>query len=197
MSARHTAVVLVALCACRVHGFAVAPMTPKLRVNPQLTLPRQTVPRGGNPKMSPTLAAAAAVYCPVAGVFLSNALFCSPLLAVIDRIKAGSLGSLNPLPPTLTVLSTIAWLQYGLSIRNPYVVASNVPGLIAAITGFVSMLPLMTGAASLPLTKRTFIAGASATSKLPASHTACPSAQHLPPIRATPLPCAQSGSGRG
>lgn len=117
--------------------------------------------RAPTPKSS--LAAAANVWCPVIGVATSNALYFSPLAATLERTKAGSMGSLNPLPAAVTVLSTIAWLQYGLSVANPFVVASNVPGLTAAIAGFVLMLPLMKDKADLPLTQATFIGGVAAT----------------------------------
>lgn len=113
------------------------------------------------PQMS--LAAAANVWAPVAGVFTSNALYFSPLAATLERTKAGSMGDLNPLPAAITVLSTIAWLQYGLSIANPFVVASNVPGLTAAIAGFVLMLPLMRGHSDLQVTQTTFVGGCAAT----------------------------------
>lgn len=109
------------------------------------------------------LAAAANVWAPVAGVFTSNALYFSPLVATMQRTKAGSMGDLNPLPAAVTVLSTLAWLQYGLAVANPFVTASNVPGLVAAVAGFVLMLPLMKGSADLKVTQTTFIGGCAAT----------------------------------
>ena len=113
------------------------------------------------PRMS--LMSAANVWCPLAGVFTSNALYCSPLAAVLERDKAGSMGDLNPLPAAVTVLSSAAWLQYGLSVANPYIVASNVPGVVASIAGFVIMLPLMMGSSKLKLVQGTFVAGCAAT----------------------------------
>ena len=113
-----------------------------------------------------SLAAAAATWCPSIGVVTSNALYCAPLMAVLERSKAGSLGDLNPLPAAITVLSSAAWLQYGFAIANPYIVASNLPGLTAAIAGLVLMLPLMKGEKSLKLTQVSFVGGCFATLSL-------------------------------
>ena len=86
---------------------------------------------------------AAGFWFPIAGVFTSNALFMAPFTAVIARVRAQSLGELNPLPVAMTVLSSWAWLQYGLSVPDAYIVAGNLPALSAAIYGLLIMLPLM------------------------------------------------------
>jgi len=97
--------------------------------------------------MPPTpFEAAAGFWFPLAGVFTSNALFMAPFTAVRARVRANALGDLNPLPVAMTVLSSWAWLQYGLSIPDPYIVAGNLPALTAAVYGFVLMLPLMSNA---------------------------------------------------
>jgi len=118
-------------------------------------------PRSSAPQAS--LASAAAFWCPMAGLVTSNALYFSPLSAVLERLKVGTLGELNPLPAAVTVLSTLAWLQYGLAIADPFVVASNIPGLTAAIAGFVLLLPLMKGTSSLKLVQTSFVTGCAAT----------------------------------
>lgn len=94
--------------------------------------------------------AAAGFWFPLTGVFTSNALFMSPFTAVLARVRARSLGELNPLPVAMTVLSSWAWLQYGLSVPDPYIVAGNLPALTAAVYGLLVMLPLMNGAAHAP-----------------------------------------------
>ena len=75
---------------------------------------------------------------------------------------AGSLGDLNPLPSSLMVLATISWVCYGLSVSNPYIVASNVPGAIVALLSFVSFMPLMKGNSQLKAVQYTLVGGASA-----------------------------------
>jgi len=86
---------------------------------------------------------AAGFWFPLAGVLTSNALFMAPFTAVLARVRAKSLGKLNPLPVAMTVLSSWAWLQYGLSVPDPYIVAGNLPALTAAVYGLMQMLPLM------------------------------------------------------
>ena len=94
--------------------------------------------------------AAAGFWFPLAGVFTSNALFMAPFTAVRARVHAKSLGELNPLPVAMTVLSSWAWLQYGLSVPDPWVVAGNLPALTAAVYGLLQMLPLMHEAEHMP-----------------------------------------------
>lgn len=79
---------------------------------------------------------------PVLGVILSNALYFSPLPAVVRAHRAGSLGSLNPLPQALMVVSTTAWMCYALAVPNAFIVASNLPGAIAAMAFVAVTLPL-------------------------------------------------------
>ena len=100
--------------------------------------------------------------CPSLGVALSNALYFAPLPATLAAAKAGSLGDLNPLPSSLMVLATISWVCYGLSVSNPYIVASNVPGAIVALLSFVSFMPLMKGNSQLKAVQYTLVGGASA-----------------------------------
>jgi len=68
--------------------------------------------RGGQAEMSAAGALVTTVV-PSLGVVLCNALYFTPLTAALQRAKAGSLGSLNPLPAALTVLANVAWLSYG------------------------------------------------------------------------------------
>ena len=47
------------------------------------------------------------------------------------------------LPLVLMVVSTTAWISYALSVPNPYITASNLPGAVAAVAYLVFTLPLM------------------------------------------------------
>jgi len=132
----------------------------RLSVRPAKTSPLRLANEQRRPSMS--LAAVAGVYAPIAGIFTSNALYCAPLMAVLERTRAGSMGELNPVPAAVTVLSTVAWLQYGLASANPFVVASNLPGVAAAVAGLVLMLPLMAGAPALGLVQAIFVGGCTA-----------------------------------
>ena len=138
------------------------PIAPVAPIAPAIAPVAPVAPALGGCRRQPSmmsLAAAAATWCPTVGCFTSNALYLSPLMAVLERTKAGSLGDLNPLPAAITVLSSAAWLMYGLSISNPYITASNLPGLIGAIAGLVLLLPLMKGEQSLQITQIAFVVG--------------------------------------
>jgi solute carrier family 50 protein (sugar transporter) len=82
-------------------------------------------------------------FVPSLGVLLSNALYLSSAPAVARAASSGRIGSLNMLPQSLMVLSTFAWMSYGLSVPNAYIVMSNLPGSVAAVAFFVALLPLL------------------------------------------------------
>ena len=56
---------------------------------------------------------------------------------------SGHLGSLNVLPQAIMVLSTQAWMSYALAVPNGFIVASNLPGAVAAIAFVTTTLPLV------------------------------------------------------
>ena len=85
----------------------------------------------------------ASLFFPVLGVILSNALYFSPLPAVRAASRTGHLGQLNVLPQALMVVSTQAWMAYALAVPNPFIVASNLPGAIAALAFVTTTLPLI------------------------------------------------------
>jgi hypothetical protein len=125
------------------------------------TFDSNLVPGGPATTLTP-FQAAAGFWFPLAGVFTSNALFMAPFTAVLARVQAKSLGKLNPLPVGMTVLSSWAWLQYGLSVPDPYIVAGNLPALTAAVYGLLLMLPLMHEARHAPalqMVVRVFVGG--------------------------------------
>ena len=129
---------------------------PRLVARPLLLI------RGGQMQMS--LAQAFSVYAPAMGVLTSNALYFSALPAVLEARKTGNLGPFNPLPSTIMVLSVFAWLCYGLTVSNPWIVASNLPGAAAVLATFVTLLPLMgRDHKALAACQSTFVGGAMAT----------------------------------
>jgi len=65
-------------------------------------------------------------YIPTFGTFLSNALYFTFLPGVIAALKEKNIGSLNPIPVGMQLISTISWAQYGMAIKNPFIAASNV-----------------------------------------------------------------------
>lgn len=104
--------------------------------------------------------------CPALGFLLSNALYAAPLPATLRRVKAGSLGELNPLPSALMVIGTTSWLGYALSAGNPWIAATNVPGALLAIGTFVALLPLMRPGRQLQQVQATVVGGSLCTISL-------------------------------
>ena len=68
------------------------------------------------------------LFFPVLGVILSNALYFSSMPVIIQASRRGTLGSLNPLPLALMVVSTVSWMCPALSRTRP---ANQPLGLLA------------------------------------------------------------------
>ncbi len=98
--------------------------------------------RGGD---DVTMSAAVIVerLCPALGFVLSSWLYYSPLPKLRSCVRKGTLGAFNPLPSALMVIGTTAWLGYGLSVKDPWITATNVPGTLIAVAQLVIMLPVM------------------------------------------------------
>ena len=101
-------------------------------------------------------------FFPILGVFLSNALYLAPAPAVRQAVQRGSLGSLNPLPQALMVVSTFSWVCYALSKPDMFITLSNAPGCIASLWYVTSLLPLIPREATreLALVQFTILGGA-------------------------------------
>ncbi|KAL7546878.1 hypothetical protein ACHAWF_011173 [Thalassiosira exigua] len=80
---------------------------------------------------------------PKIGIITSTWLYFSPMGAV--RSATIENFQLNPIPLAIMAVSSLCWLVYGLSIQDPYVTLSNVPGCIASIWYVTAVLPLLKG----------------------------------------------------
>ncbi|KAG8467114.1 hypothetical protein KFE25_000430 [Diacronema lutheri] len=80
---------------------------------------------------------------PAAGSVLAQLLFLSPRSEVLAAKERGSLGSLNPWPFVFIVLNCTGWLVYAVELRDWYVFASNLPGLLIGLWYVMQCLPLM------------------------------------------------------
>lgn len=101
--------------------------------------------RGGSLDMSLGTNPLITSLIPRIGIITSTLLYFSPMAAVRAAKLDGSLGELNPIPLAIMAVSSICWLVYGLSVQDPYVTISNVPGSIAAIWYVTAVLPLLKG----------------------------------------------------
>ena len=93
---------------------------------------------------------------PKIGIITSTLVYFSPMTAVRAASQGGRLGDLNPTPLAIMSVSSICWLAYGLSIRDPFVTLSNVPGGIASIWYVMAVLPLLKGS-QLRTTQNTIV----------------------------------------
>ncbi|KAL1526476.1 hypothetical protein AB1Y20_015186 [Prymnesium parvum] len=86
---------------------------------------------------------AASNFFPILGVLLSNALYFAPVPAVRLAVRRGALGTLNPLPHALMVISTFSWVCYALSKPDVFITLSNAPGCLVSLWYVTSILPLI------------------------------------------------------
>lgn len=82
---------------------------------------------------------------PKLGVITSTFLLFSPMAAVRKASKEEEIGDLNPTPLAIMASGTLWWVAYGLSLRNPYIAMSNLPGCIASVYYVTALLPLLKG----------------------------------------------------
>lgn len=71
--------------------------------------------------------------CPFLGTLMSNAMFAAPVQDLRSALERGDLGDLNPFPFAMMAGNTAGWLIYGYYTRDPFVIASNLPGFLLSI----------------------------------------------------------------
>eukprot|EP00591_Stephanopyxis_turris_P007379 CAMPEP_0195507818 /NCGR_PEP_ID=MMETSP0794_2-20130614/1185_1 /TAXON_ID=515487 /ORGANISM="Stephanopyxis turris, Strain CCMP 815" /LENGTH=288 /DNA_ID=CAMNT_0040634619 /DNA_START=35 /DNA_END=901 /DNA_ORIENTATION=+ len=136
------------------------------RSRPSVTVtnkdPLDTVPNGGalSLSLSPEALRIAETIAPKIGVLTSTALYFAPAAAVLSAIRADDIGDLNPFPLAIMSVVSICWLAYGLSVRDPYVALSNLPGCVGSVGYVVGILPLLRGTSALRTTQGVVLAGA-------------------------------------
>eukprot|EP00568_Trieres_chinensis_P012056 CAMPEP_0183297868 /NCGR_PEP_ID=MMETSP0160_2-20130417/5036_1 /TAXON_ID=2839 ORGANISM="Odontella Sinensis, Strain Grunow 1884" /NCGR_SAMPLE_ID=MMETSP0160_2 /ASSEMBLY_ACC=CAM_ASM_000250 /LENGTH=294 /DNA_ID=CAMNT_0025459765 /DNA_START=65 /DNA_END=949 /DNA_ORIENTATION=+ len=80
---------------------------------------------------------------PRVGILTSTLLYFSPASAVLRAVRDGDAGSLNPLPLSIMAVTSVAWLAYGLCVRDRYVALSNIAGCVGSAAYVVGLLPLL------------------------------------------------------
>jgi solute carrier family 50 protein (sugar transporter) len=101
--------------------------------------------RGGSSLEMSSASSIVTTLVPRIGILTSTLLYFSPFTAVRQASSIDSLNDLNPVPLAIMAVSSLCWLVYGLSVRDPYVTLSNVPGCIASIWYVVAVLPFLKG----------------------------------------------------
>lgn len=80
--------------------------------------------------------------CPCMGCLVATATFAAPIADLRLALLRQSLGDLNPRPWAIMTGNCLGWCAYAYYIHNPFILASNIPGLILSMW-------LNTGAAKL------------------------------------------------
>ncbi len=71
--------------------------------------------------------------CPVGGCFLASSVFAAPIHDLNQALARGSLGSLNTTPWAVMTGNCLGWCAYSYYTNDPFVLASNLPGLILSL----------------------------------------------------------------
>mmetsp|Transcript_35561 Transcript_35561/g.36068 ORF Transcript_35561/g.36068 Transcript_35561/m.36068 type:complete len:277 (+) Transcript_35561:183-1013(+) len=70
--------------------------------------------------------------CPSIGVVISTALYSAPVRSLAQALKRKKLGDLNPTPWGIMTGNCFGWLAYAYYSRDPFVLVSNIPGLLVS-----------------------------------------------------------------
>jgi len=71
--------------------------------------------------------------CPVGGCLLASSVFAAPIKDLNQALRRGSLGSLNTIPWAVMTGNCLGWCAYAYYTADPFVLASNLPGLILSL----------------------------------------------------------------
>mmetsp|Transcript_24147 Transcript_24147/g.56962 ORF Transcript_24147/g.56962 Transcript_24147/m.56962 type:complete len:276 (-) Transcript_24147:2449-3276(-) len=71
--------------------------------------------------------------CPTIGIFISTALYSAPVKSLAVALERKSLGALNPTPWGILMGNCLGWLAYAYYSGDPFVLASNVPGMLVSV----------------------------------------------------------------
>lgn len=71
--------------------------------------------------------------CPIGGCFLASAVFAAPIRDLNLALNRGSLGNLNTTPWAVMTGNCLGWCAYSYYTADPFVLASNLPGLILSL----------------------------------------------------------------
>jgi len=71
--------------------------------------------------------------CPSVGCILASVMFAAPVHDLREALHRGTIGSLSPIPWAWMTGNCLGWCTYGYYTQDPFVLASNLPGLILSI----------------------------------------------------------------
>lgn len=70
--------------------------------------------------------------CPSIGILISTALYSAPVKSLATALERRSLGALNPTPWGIMTGNCFGWIAYAYYSSDPFVLASNIPGLLVS-----------------------------------------------------------------
>jgi len=71
--------------------------------------------------------------CPFLGCIIASAMFAAPISDLRKALLRGSFAELNPFPWTVMTGNCLGWCIYAYYKHDPFVLASNLPGLVLSI----------------------------------------------------------------
>eukprot|EP00339_Tiarina_fusa_P006294 CAMPEP_0117068956 /NCGR_PEP_ID=MMETSP0472-20121206/48332_1 /TAXON_ID=693140 ORGANISM="Tiarina fusus, Strain LIS" /NCGR_SAMPLE_ID=MMETSP0472 /ASSEMBLY_ACC=CAM_ASM_000603 /LENGTH=270 /DNA_ID=CAMNT_0004791235 /DNA_START=50 /DNA_END=863 /DNA_ORIENTATION=- len=71
--------------------------------------------------------------CPSLGCLMSSAMYAAPVNELRCALKAGKLGALNSTPWAVMTGNAVGWCAYSYYAWDPFILASNIPGLVVSI----------------------------------------------------------------
>ncbi len=71
--------------------------------------------------------------CPSMGCLVATAMFAAPIADLRRALIRQSLGDLNPRPWAVMTGNCLGWCAYAYYIHDPFILASNIPGLILSM----------------------------------------------------------------
>ncbi|CAJ1950235.1 unnamed protein product [Cylindrotheca closterium] len=70
---------------------------------------------------------------PFLGTITANLMNAAPIAGLREALAAGTLGDLNPLPWVIMTGNCFGWCAYAYYMNDPYILASNLPGLLISV----------------------------------------------------------------
>jgi solute carrier family 50 protein (sugar transporter) len=71
--------------------------------------------------------------CPFLGCLIASTLFAAPVNDLRSALRRRALGPLNPTPWAVLTGNCLGWCSYAYYTADPFILASNVPGLVLSL----------------------------------------------------------------
>ena len=90
-----------------------------------------------------------ALFCPIAGIFITNIMWLSPLGTILkSRSQTAPFVKVNPTPFSFMIVNCLGWVIYALMINNLYVFLANVSGVVLGVYYLMTVMMVLVRTAS-------------------------------------------------